>query len=170
MNPCFLSMIEHITLAGAIDIAALALLLIFCIAGSIRGLAGECGRFLALGAGIAVTVLLYPLLKTNIFPGSEIPWKILTIASAIVIAAIVALITNYLTKKFLRVIIGQPADSIFGAIVSVFTTAGVIVVVFFFLHSLPESSLRDILFQESITGRISEPLIRYAHRIMSSSI
>lgn len=161
-------MIEHITLAGCIDIAALALLLIFCIAGSVRGLAGECGRFLALGAGVAVTIFLYPLLKTHFFSGPEIPWKILAIASAVVAAAIVALIVNFLTKKFLRIIIGQPADSIFGAIVSVFTTAGVIVVVFFFLHSLPDSSLRNALFQESITGRISEPLIRYAHGIMSS--
>lgn len=168
MNIEFLAMIEHITLAGCIDVAALALLLIFCIAGSVRGLAGECGRFFALGAGIAVTLFLYPLLKANVFPGPEIPWKILAIAGAVVVAAIVALITNFLTKKFLRIIIGQPADSIFGAIVSVFTTAGAIVVVFFFLNSLPESALKDTLFQESITGQVSEPLIRYAHSLMSS--
>lgn len=161
-------MIEHISLAGCIDVAALALLLIFCIAGSVRGLAGECGRFFALGSGIAVTIILYPLLKAHVFTGPEIPWKILAIAGAVVVAAIVALITNFLTKKFLRIIIGQPADSIFGAIVSVFTTAGAIVVVFFFLHSLPDGDLRNTLFQETITGRVSEPLIRYAQGMMSS--
>ncbi len=160
-------MIDNITLAGCIDTTALVLILVFCIAGSVRGLAGECGRFLALAAGIAVTLFLYPALKTHVFTQPELPWRLLAMAGAVVAAALVALIVNVLTRKFLSIIVGQPADAIFGALVAVFSTAGTIVILFFFLHSLPDGPLRSALFDESITGRIAEPLIRHAQDRMA---
>ena len=121
----------------------------------------------ALAAGIAITLLLYPFLKANLFTGSELPWKILAMVGAILVAAIVGLLVNHLTKKFLRIIVGQPADSIIGAIVSMLTTAIAIVVIFFFLHSLPNDGIRQTLFQDSMTGRLSEPLILFAKDKMS---
>lgn len=167
MNTSLIAMIDQITAAGCIDATALTLIVVFCIAGSVRGLAGECGRFFALASGIAITLLLYPLLKTNIFAGSELPWKVLSMVGAILVAAIVGLLVNFLTKKFLRVIVGQPADAIIGAIVSMLTTSIAIVVLCFFLYSLPNERIQKTLFQDSITGRISEPLILYAQNKMS---
>lgn len=167
MDTSLIAMIDQITTAGCIDATAITLIVVFCIAGSVRGLAGECGRFFALAAGIAITLVLYPILKAQIFTGAELPWKILAMVSALLVAAVVGLLVNHLTKKFLRIIIGQPADSIIGAIVSMLTTAGTIVVIFFFLHSLPSEGIRQTLFQDSMTGRLSEPLILYAKDKMS---
>ena len=163
----FIAMIDQITAAGCIDATAIALIVIFCIAGSVRGFAGECGRFFALASGIAITLLLYPLLKTHVFDGSELPWKVLSMVGAILVAAIVGLLVNFLTKKFLRIIVGQPADAIIGAIVSMLTTSIAIVVACFFLYSLPNERIQKTLFQDSMTGRLSEPLILYAKNKMS---
>ncbi len=167
MDISLIAMIEQITTAGCIDATAITLIVVFCIAGSVRGLAGECGRFLALASGIATILLLYPLLKSNIFTGSELPWKVLSMVGAILVAAIVGLLVNFLTKKFFRIIVGQPADAIIGAIVSMLTTAIAIVVACFFLYSLPNERIQKNLFQDSMTGRLSEPLILYAKNKMS---
>ncbi len=167
MDTSLIAMIDQISAAGCIDATAITLIVVFCIAGSVRGLAGECGRFFALAAGIAVALVLYPLLKTHLFTGSELPWRILSMVGAILAAAVVGLLVNHLTRKFLRIIVGQPADSIIGAIVSMLTTAIAIVVIFFFLHSLPNEGVRQTIFQDSMTGRLSEPLILYAKDRMS---
>ncbi len=167
MDTHLIAMIDQITLAGCIDATAITLIVVFCIAGSVRGLAGECGRFFALATGIATTLVLYPLLKTHVFTGTELPWKILAMIGAILVAAVVGLLVNHITRKFLRIIVGQPADSIIGAIVSMITTAIAIVVIFFFLHSLPNEEIRQTIFQDSMTGRLSEPLILYAKDKMS---
>lgn len=163
----FIAMIDQITAAGCIDATAITLIVIFCIAGSVRGLAGECGRFFALASGIAITLLLYPLLKNHLLTGPELPWKVLSMIGAILVAAIVGLLVNFLTKKFFRIIVGQPADAIIGAIVSMLTTSIAIVVACFFLYSLPNDRIQKTLFQDSMTGRLSEPLILYAKNRMS---
>lgn len=163
-----LAVLEDINAAACVDVAVLILLIVFCIAGSVRGFAGECARLLAIGSGVAATILLYPLLRASVFSGPEIPWKILSMAAAVAAAALTGVLVHWLSRKFLRIIVGQPADSIIGAVFAMVTTALTLLVILFFLHGLPHAGLYDAVFRESITGRISEPLILYAKEQLST--
>lgn len=162
-----LAILEDVNAAVCIDVAVLVLLIVFCIAGSVRGFAGECARLLAIGSGVAVTSLLYPVLRALVFSGPEIPWKILSMAGAVAAAALVGVLVHWLSRKFLRIIIGQPADSIIGAVFAMITTAITLLVILFFLHSMPHSGIHNTIFEASVSGRISEPLILYAKEKIS---
>ena len=154
--------LANITLPGCIDAVVVTLLVVFGIAGTVRGLAGECARLLALGAGVAVAFLLYPLLRTHLFVHPELPWKILTLAGTVLGSSAAGLLVHSVTRRFLRIIIGQPADAILGGIIALITTSIAIVVVLFFVHAIPLSGMHNAVFKQSASGRISEPLIVFA--------
>lgn len=156
------AVLASLTLPGCIDAVVVTLLVIFCVAGTVRGLAGECARFLALGAGVAIAFLLYPVLRTHVFAHPELPWKMLTLAGTVLASAAAGLLVHSVTRKFLRIIIGQPADAILGGIIALITTSIAIVVVLFFVHAIPLSGMHDAVFKQSASGRISEPLIVFA--------
>lgn len=157
-----LALLEAINAAACLDVAVIVLLIVFCIAGSVRGFAGECARLLAMGSAVAVTIILYPILRAQVFSGPEIPWKILGMGGAIAAAAVMGVLVHWLSRKFLRIIVGQPADSIIGAVFAMVTTATTLVVILFFLYSLPHGGIHDTVFEASVTGRVAKPLIVYA--------
>ncbi|MGI5868589.1 MAG: CvpA family protein [Kiritimatiellia bacterium] len=163
-----LAWLDSLNVAASIDIAAAVLVLVFCIAGSVRGLAGECARLLALGAGVVVLRLVYPLLKTEVFTGEEVPWKILAMAGAIIAAAAIGALVHYLSKKFIRILVGQPADAIIGAALATATTLLAILVALFFLYTLPGETFHKTVFEQSITGRTAKPLIEHARERMAA--
>ena len=163
-----LALLDHLNAAACIDIAAAVLVIVFCIAGSVRGMAGECARLLALGTGVVVVRLLYPLLKTHVFDGEEIPWRILAMVGAIVAAAVAGVLVHWLSKKFIRILVGQPADAIIGAAMAIATTVLAIVVALFFLYAVPNSSLHETVFERSVTGRCTRPLIEHYRERMAA--
>lgn len=165
-----LALLDNLNAAACIDIAAAVLIIVFCIAGSVRGMAGECARLLALGTGVVVVRLLYPLLKTHVFDGEEIPWRILAMVGAIAAAAVAGVLVHWLSKKFIRILVGQPADAIVGAAMAIATTVLAIVVGLFFLYSVPSESLHEIVFERSITGRCTKPLIEHYRERMAERV
>lgn len=165
-----LAMLDNVNAAACIDIAVAVLVIVFCIAGSVRGMAGECARLLALGTGVAVVRLVYPLLKTHAFDGEEIPWRILAMVGAIVAAAVAGVLVHWLSKKFIRILVGQPADAIIGAAMAMATTVLAIVVALFFLYAVPSEGLHEAVFERSITGRCTLPLIEHYRERMASRV
>lgn len=163
-----LALLDNLNAAACIDIAAAVLVIVFCIAGSVRGMAGECARLLALGTGVVVVRLLYPLLKAHAFSGEEIPWRILAMAGAIVAAAVAGVLVHWLSKKFLRILVGQPADAIIGAAMAMATTVLAIVVALFFLYSVPGEGFHETVFEKSVTGRCAKPLIEHFRERMAA--
>ena len=147
-----LALLDNLNAAACIDIAAAVLIIVFCIAGSVRGMAGECARLLALGTGVVVVRLLYPLLKTHVFDGEEIPWRILAMVGAIAAAAVAGVLVHWLSKKFIRILVGQPADAIVGAAMAIATT------------------VLAIVFERSITGRCTKPLIEHYRERMAARV
>lgn len=154
--------IATLSAANAVDIAVLALLFIFCIAGTMRGLTGELARLLAISACVAVGMILHPVMRESLITGSEIPWRILAAVATSAAAAASGALVHWIVRKFLKVIIGQPADAIMGGIFATATTVIVILLVLFFLYELPNDRIHDVVFSESTTGRIAEPAIIYA--------
>lgn len=162
--------LDSLNAAACVDIAAAVLVIVFCIAGSVRGMAGECARLLALGTGVLVVRLVYPLLKTHVFVGEEIPWRVLAMVGAIVAAAILGVLVHWLSKKFIRILVGQPADAIVGAGMAIATTVLAIVVGLFFLYAVPNENLREVVFERSVTGRCTKPLIEHFRARMAERV
>lgn len=163
-----LAFLQTPSLPDCIDIALVVLLVIFCISGSIHGMAGECARLLALGTAIAVVRLCYPILNTQVFPGHALPWRILAMASTIILAALAGALAHWLSKKSIKILIGQPADAIIGGAIALATTVLAILVSFFFLYAIPSDSLYLTLFRQSRAGRSSRPIIEHFHERMAA--
>ena len=156
------TVIAALSVANAVDIAVLALLFIFCVAGTMRGLTGELARLLAISTCVAVGMILYPIVRESLITGAEISWRILAGVATTAAAAAAAALVRWIVLKFLKVIIGQPADSIMGGIFATTTTIIVIWVALFFLYMLPGERIHNAVFVESTTGQIAEPLIVHA--------
>ena len=150
-----------VSAANVVDVAVLILLFIFCIGGTMRGLAGELARLLGLSTSVAAGILFYPVAREHLVPGDEMSWVVLAAAGAVVAAAIIGTAVYWVVRKFLKVIIGQPADSIIGGVFATMTTAIVLLIALFFAYSVPHEKLRATLYEESISGRLSEPIIEY---------
>lgn len=159
-----------VTAANVVDVAVLILLFIFCIGGTMRGLAGELARLLGISTSTAAGVLLYPLVREQLASGGEVPWVVLAAAVVIVVSAVIGAAVYSVVRKFLKVIIGQPADSIIGGVFATMTTAIVILIVLFFVYTVPHEKLHTTLYEESITGRLSKPIIEYARGQMDVEV
>ena len=153
-------MFAIITLPHSIDIAFFAIILIACIAGAIRGASGEIARLLSLLCGAAALFLLYKLFFSM--------WgnRPLGFTLGLISAILVVLLVNHYARKFIRLLFGQPADSVVGAImaiigaflVSTMLLCGMVIVI-------SDDAKKDV-FKHSYAGRLTRPIVE---RIVSAN-
>ena len=67
-------------------------------------------------------------------------------------------------------LVGKPADAIIGAAMAMATTVLAIVVALFFLYSVPSAGFHETVFEKSVTGRCTKPLIEHFRKRMASRV
>jgi len=106
-------MLEALKGICTVDIVFFSILMIATIVGTVRGASGEIARLLSLVCGAAATWLSYRFFSAALGAGS-----MLAFAGALVVTILVVILTHKIARKVIRVILGQPADAIFGALMA----------------------------------------------------
>ena len=164
------SSLPSLSVAGWIDVAVLALLGIAAVLGAVRGLAGELARLLAIATGMAVLSGASGPVRAHLFPGEGASQTILAFALTVVAAGLAGSAAGAGARRFLKLLVGQPADGILGAFVRVCTTGAVLLAVFAFLRLLPSEQVEDVVFRQSVSGRVAAPYADWiAGRISSAA-
>ena len=146
-------MLVSVTFPHAVDIAFFSILMIACVAGSIRGASGEIARLLALAGGAAAMFFLYKFLVPL--------WNNNTLAFSLALpaAVIIVLIINHLARKFIRILFGQPTDAIVGAVMAVIGAFLICVILMCAMCIvISENKMREVL-NHSHAGRLTKPLV-----------
>ena len=146
--------------SGWIDAAVLGLLVLAALFGAVRGLGGEVGRILALAAGLAVLAVLHGPVRAHLLPWEGASFDVLAFVATVVLAALTASLVHRIVSRGLRIIVGQPADSLLGALVATGSFAILLLVALSFLRLLPFPALQRTLFEESVAGRMSLPFVQ----------
>ena len=145
-------------ISHGIDVLVIVLLIIGLICGAYYGLAHECARLFAFTVGITVAFQAGPFIN-KLFPQDKLTWEIIALALILALALIVGVIIAFVTRRFLRLLIGQPMDGILGAVATLLTTGIIIFVIFFFLYQVPVEKVKTIVFEDSVAGKTAQPLI-----------
>lgn len=154
-----LAALAGLSAAGWVDAAALALLVFAAVVGSVRGLTGELSRLFAFVAGLAVLSLSYRPILESAFPDEAEAGRIVSFALAVLAAGIGGALVRWGTKRFLKLLVGQPADGIAGAVLAAATTGIALLMVFSFLRLLPLQGLQTAVFETSVSGRAARPFV-----------
>ena len=160
MNPAPLLAVSVpvLSAAGWVDAAVAVLRALSLVFGAVRGLAGEVSRRLAFGTGLAVLAVAYPFVR-SFFPAEGEAHSVLAFAATVLLAAIAGAVVRAFARRFLKLLVGQPADSVIGAFLRLATTSIAVLTVFAFLRLLPIEAVRRVVFEESVSGRTALPLV-----------
>ncbi len=145
--------------AGWVDAIVAVALALAALAGAIRGLGGELGRIAACIVGITVGYFAHAPIRQNVFTGSAETYAVLAVAATAVAAVLAGLLAKWLVSRFLRILIGQPADSILGAVLCCFSSAVVLLAVFAVVRMIPIGSVQETVFEKSMSGRFASPIV-----------
>ena len=145
-----LASLPALSASGWIDAAVLGLLVLAALLGAVRGLGGEVGRILALAAGLAVLAVLHGPVRAHLLPWEGASFDVLAFVATVVLAALTASLVHRIVSRSLRIIVGQPADSLLGALVATGSFAILLLVALSFLRLLPFPALQRTLFEESV--------------------
>ena len=96
-----------------VDIVFFSILLIATVIGTVRGASGEIARLLSLVCGAAAMWLVYRLLSASLEANS-----MLAFAGALLVTILVVILSHNIARKVIRLILGQPADAICGALMA----------------------------------------------------
>ena len=153
--------------AGAwIDIACLAVLILHIVVGYARGFSRMLASFTAMLLALQGGYWLYPSLsfylgRLDIFKHHPTLTAISHYLLAVIIGLAVFLLLRLLLHRFFRLLVEQPVDHIFGAIVG--TALGLMVLFFLFsVFSLlpPGNRIRKTVCESSRMGRAFTPVVR----------
>ena len=142
-----------------IDAALGALLALSLVFGAFNGLSGEAARLVAFAVALVAAALVYPALRSSLFPEPGAAARILSLAAALAAAACVCIVLRRLLRRFLKAAIPQPLDSLFGAAFRAGTTCVVFLAVFAVLRVIPSEPLQDAVFPKTVSGRMAAPLL-----------
>ena len=148
-------MLAAIDIAQAVDYVFFAVLILAILAGSIRGASGELSRLLALVCGGAAVIMLSKFLQ-NSFGVSPMQ----AFAGAIFAGVIVVLIVNHITRKCIRIIIGQPADAIIGALMAVAGTLIVCALLLCATFLVGGEETGKMIFEDTFVGKNFSPVVQ----------
>lgn len=161
--PSPLAQVPQLTAAGWIDAAALAFIGVSVVIGAVRGMAGEFSRLLAFAAGLAVLSVSLGPIRSAAFPGDAASQSVLAFAASVVLASLAGCAVHAAARRFLRLLVGQPADGLLGAVMRGASAAATIVAVFAFIKLLPFPAVRRTVFKESVSGRAALPAVEWLH-------
>jgi uncharacterized membrane protein required for colicin V production len=142
-----------IDLPNAVDLAFLAIMLLACLAGSLRGASGEIARLLSLVAGVAAAVFLNNFLQSSL--GAT---QALAAPCALLGGVAALLLVNRLARKGVRLIVGQPADSILGAAMAAAGAFLVFIAALCAVHLVASERINKEILTESFAGRLAAPV------------
>ena len=148
-------MFATVDIQQGVDIAFVAIMLLACMAGSVRGASGEISRLLSLVCGVAAAYVL-----NGAFRSSFNLSAIMAAAAAIAVGVVVALLANVVARKFIRLIFGQPADAIAGAVMSVAGALIICVLLLCVAHLLVGEETGKAVFEDSFAGKSLAPAVR----------
>lgn len=148
-------MLATINIQQGVDIAFVAILLLACMAGSVRGASGEISRLLSLVCGVAAAWALNMVFRTS-FDLSVILAAVAAVASGVV----VALLANVVARRFIRLIFGQPADAIAGAAMSIAGALIVCVLLLCVAHLFVGEEAGKAIFEDSFAGKSLAPAVQ----------
>ena len=142
-----------------IDAALAVLLALSLVFGAFNGLSGEAARLVAFAVALVAAAIVYPALRSTLFPEPGAAARILSLAAALAAAACVCIVLRRLLRRFLKAAIPQPLDSLFGAAFRAATTCGVLLAVFAVLRVIPSGTLQDAVFVRTLSGRTAAPVL-----------
>ena len=145
--------------AGWVDAVCAVVLVVAVVVGSVRGLTGELSRLFALATALAVVSLAYAPIRENLLPDDGEGSRILAFAGAVLLAAVAGAVVRWGASRFLRMLVGQPADGIAGAVLAAFSTAIVLLMAFSFARLLPIPAVQETVFERSVAGRVALPIV-----------
>ena len=156
--------------AGWVDAGALVFLGVSVVIGAVRGMAGEFARLLAFAAGLAVLSTSLGPVRAAAFPGDSTSQSVLAFAACVVIAALVGCAVRAAARRFLRLLVGQPADGLLGAVMRGASAVATLVALFAFAKLFPFPALQRTLFEESVSGRAALPAVEWLHERLGSGV
>ena len=107
-------MISALQNLPAVDMVFFAALAVALVAGTIRGASGEIARLFSLVCGAAAIWFIYGFL-----PDKITEHKALVFCGTLALTVLVVVLTHRIAKRVIRLILGQPADAVTGAIMAV---------------------------------------------------
>ena len=151
---------SSIPIPCAVDIVFFTALIIALIAGTVRGASGEIARLLGLVCGAAAAYVSYKVLvaKFSIDPA-------LAFAGALVVAVIVVMLTHHTARKIIRLILGQPADAISGAVMAVVGAFLILAVLWCGITIFIPQKFYDDNFANSFSKKLVHPLVEKIQEI-----
>ena len=99
-------------------------------------------------------------MRAHLLPWEGASFDVLAFVATVVLAALTASLVHRIVSRSLRIIVGQPADSLLGALVATGSFAILLLVALSFLRLLPFPALQRTLFEESVAGRTSLPFVQ----------
>lgn len=147
--------LPELSAGGWIDLLCAVAFGLALLVGAIRGLTGQAARLFALVAGFSAVGAIHSHVRTmEFFSGSPV----LALAAAVVGGAAGAVAVRAFVTRFLRLVVGQPADAILGAALTGLVCALAVGFAFSVIKLVPSESLRKAAFEDSAAGRIVRPI------------
>ena len=147
-------MFSAVSISDTVDIAFFSVLLIACIAGTVRGASGEIARLLALVGGVAALVF------TKRFLGESFALnEMFAFSVALLAAIIVVLLVNHLARKIIRVLLGQPADAIAGAVMALISAFLILAVLVCGITIFVPQDWYEKALSDTYAERLVSPLV-----------
>ena len=147
-------MFSSIPVPCTVDIVFYAMLLIALIVGSVRGASGEIARLVSLVCGAAATYFAYKFFKTSFGVGSP-----LSFCAAFVIAILIVVLTHRIIRHSLRLVLGQPADALTGAVMALIGAFIVFAVLLCGATMFVPKEMYDENVKDSHANKLVHPLI-----------
>lgn len=154
--------------ANGVDFLAVTLLAVGAVVGGFRGLTGELSRI----GGLVVAVLVgywtagpWTGLAAAWVPGegqAAVGRGLVTVVGVAVSATVAGQVARILLNRFLRLLLDQPADAVFGIVVGTLRSALLIVLLFFIASFVAHGEFGKTLFVDSIAGRAAHPAVQWA--------
>ena len=147
---------SRVDASTVVDIVFFGTLLVACIAGSVRGASGEIARLLALVGGAAVVFFLHKFLML------QFEWnKMLAFSVALMVAILVVLLVNWLSRKIIRILLGQPADAIAGSVMALFGAFLILTILLSGIYIFVPRDVYENVFEDTYAEKITSPLVRH---------
>lgn len=149
----------------ALDLVSAGLLAFGAIRGGLRGLTGELARVAGFAAALAVGYGIskhWSACALRWFPdATQGTLRTAVVAVGLVVAATLAGHgIRWLTERFLRLLLDQPADAVLGTLAGGFRAILWIVALFFLASFVAFGNVGRILFADSVAGRMAFPAVQ----------
>ena len=137
-----------------VDIVFFAILAIATVVGTVRGASGEIARMLSLVCGAAAMWLVYRALSASLETN-----QMLAFCGALLVTILVVILTHHIARKVLRLILGQPADAICGALMAFIGAFIVLSVLWCGIMIFIPQRIYENNFADSYAQKVVHPLV-----------